>query len=99
MLKSYFPYEYLDNVDCLKEEVFPSYASYESTLKDGRNLLNIEFEDYENVLAQGKTIEECLDNLKIKQPPKTGPEKYRELQEIWIMQGFENISQNLAWYK
>ena len=51
--KAWFPYDYLRDLQWLKETQLPPYKSFYSTIK-GYNLLYEEFQTYQKLLCEGK---------------------------------------------
>ena len=80
--KSYFPYEYIDSYEKLKEtEMLPYDASY-STLKQ-ENVLDAEYQHYivhKLGLTRGTQL---TDPEQIACAPQSGRAKYRQLQQLW----------------
>ena len=83
--KSYFCYEYLDSFDKLKERQLLPYEAFYSSLK-GVNTLEAEYKQWEKNGG---------DSAK---RPKSGPEIYAELQQIWISRGMTTLKDFLVYY-
>ena len=83
--KSYFPYEWFDDVEKLKYNQLPPYDAFYSKLKNC-NVLNAEHEEWISGGSKGTE-------------PSTGENKYMELLKIWEEKGmtlFEHFLQHYA---
>ena len=82
--KSFFPYEWFDDVTKLEDEALPPYEAFESKLKNA-NVLEIEFTNWVKDGRRGPQ-------------PKNGVEKYRELLDIWQERQMRSFSDFLEYY-
>ena len=82
--KSYFPYEWFDDVSKLKVRSFPAYECFYSRLKNA-NVLEIEYTEWEDSGGHGVA-------------PKTGHEKYEELLHVWHDNGMKEFWEFLEYY-
>ena len=82
--KSYFPYEWFNDVEKLYEEKLPPYEAFFSKLKNA-NVLEMEHSEWS---SEGR----------IGTKPKTGEEKYDELIEIWHQKGMTSFQDFLIHY-
>ena len=82
--KSYFPYEWFDDVEKLKFNSLPPYETFFSKLKNA-NVLEIEHAEWE---IKGRIGHE----------PETGHSKYKELQKIWENKGMQTFEHFLHHY-
>ena len=60
----------------------PPYKTFYSTIK-GCNILEEEYSAFQKLLDQGKSKQEALHALRLPAKPKTGPENYQWLQQLW----------------
>ncbi len=101
MSEKLFSYDYLNDVQLLKETQLPPYDAYCSALKAGQNLLEVEYNSFQNLMATGKYNElEALKKLGLKAwaELKTGPHKYADLQELSTTEGVENLQPYVSYY-
>ena len=80
--KGFFPYDYFTHADQLDETSLPPYETFYSTIK-GCNVLEEEHTAFQKLIDQGKSEQEALQILCLTSKPKTGPENYQWLQELW----------------
>ena len=83
--KSYFPYEWFNDVSKLKYEHLPPYEAFYSKLKNG-NVLQLEYDEWMSTGAQGKN------------PPKNGVQKYQELLDVWSSHNMSRFEDFLQYY-
>ena len=83
--KSYFPYEWFDDVSKLNTEQLPPYEAFFSKLRNA-NVLQIEFDEW---LSNG--------DLSITKP-KNGIQKYADLLQIWSSNGMSKFEHFLEYY-
>ena len=95
--KGHFPYEWFDSVDKLQTTVLPPYAAFYSRLKE-QNTLEMEKSAYDKMLSDGCTEAQVLKKLHLDAPPKTGEEKYEDLQRLWTEEGMETFEHFLKFY-
>ena len=94
--KSYFPYEWFDNLDKLQHPSLPPYEEFYSALKQG-NTLNAEREIYER-LAFGNSPEKACRAMDLAEPPLTGQQNYAKLQDVWQTRDMTSFSDFLEYY-
>ena len=80
--KGYFCYNFMDSAAILNGENLPSYNSFFSSIK-GCNVLEAECNAYQKLLAQDKSQQQALQLLHLQEVPKTRPENYAWLQQLW----------------
>ena len=80
--KSYFPYEWFDDVSKLNYTALPPYESFYSSLKNG-NVLQLEYDEWEAA---------------VKNKPKNGQEKYQDLLNIWTSHTMSTFEDFLKYY-
>ena len=82
--KSYFPYEWFDDVDKLNDDRLPPYDAFFSKLKNA-NVLQMEYAEWE---TRGKKTS----------PPPDGRQKYDALCRIWTDEGMRRFEDFLVYY-
>ena len=84
--KFYFPYEFLTSYEVLDQTFLPPYPSdaWYSSLRS-RDLLNFEYEEWENKGRRGN-------------PPNTGQENYDMIKRTWEERGWRSIKDYLVYY-
>ncbi len=95
--KSYFCYEFFDDPSKLDLTELPEYKHFYSNLKEC-NVLEDEYNQYTKLRQQLKSEEKALKAMKLTSPPKTGPEKYAELQQIWQDKNMKSFKDYLEFY-
>jgi hypothetical protein len=75
----------------------PPYDAFYSQLKS-HNTLEAERDEFERMLEQGHGIQQVLKKMHIQTPPKTGPQKYEDLWEIWNSHGMTRFQDWLEFY-
>ena len=80
--KGFFPYDYFVSVDQLDETTLLPYDTFYSTIK-GCNVLEEDYAIFKKLIIQGKSEKEALQILRLTFRPKTGPENYQWLQQLW----------------
>ena len=90
--KSWLPYESLKDATQL-----PPYEAFYSTNKHG-NVLNEEFAAYEKLISIGKSSDDALKVLKLRELPRSDPRNYQWLQQQWYPQGWSTLADYLCWY-
>ncbi len=95
--KSYFCYEFFDHPSKLDLKELPAYEEFFSSLKDC-NVLEDEYNQFTKLCEQLKSEEKALKAMKLVKPPKTGPEKYEELQKIWKEKDMKSFKDYLEYY-
>ena len=81
--KGYFLYEWMDSLEKLEHPSLPPYTTFYSNMKKG-NVLELEYQ------AWSKHQKGAA--------PKTGPELYLELQEIWKREKMSTFQDYLVYY-
>ena len=76
--KSFFPYEWFDHPDKMRNRELTPYDAFYSKLRSC-NPLETEYTDYVNLLKSGLTTEQAVIKLKLSKPPPTGIENYHYL--------------------
>ncbi len=95
--KFYFPYEFMDSPDKLECTELPPYEAFYSSLKQC-NVLAEEHNEYTRLMNIHKNTDKVLQIMKISEPPKTGPEKYVEVQHIWEVNNMKTFKDYLRYY-
>ena len=95
--KGFFPYDYFIHAEQLDETTLPPYETFYSTIK-GCNVLEEEYAAFQKLLDQGKSKQEVLHALSLPAKPKTGPENYQWLQQLWSENQWSTFADFLKWY-
>ena len=95
--KGFFPYDYFTHADQLDETTLPPYETFYSTIK-GCNVLEEEHTAFQKLIDQGKSEQEALQILRLTSKPKTGPENYQWLQDLWTENQWSTFADFLQWY-
>ena len=95
--KGFFPYDYFTHADQLDETTLPPYETFYSTIK-GCYVLEEEHTAFQKLIDQGKSEQEALQILRLTSKPKTGPENYQWLQELWTENQWSTFADFLQWY-
>ena len=95
--KGFFPYDYFTHAHQLDETTLPPYETFYSTIK-GCNVLEEEQAAFQKLIDQGKSEQEALQILRLTSKPKTGPENYQWLQELWTENQWSTFADFLQWY-
>ncbi len=96
--KFYFPYEFFDSPEKLDYTELPKYDDFYSSLKQC-NVLEEEFLQYSNLMKKHKNDrKKVLKMMKLSDPPKTGCEKYIEVQNIWKDNKMSTFKDYLHYY-
>ena len=95
--KGFFPYDYFISADQLDEMTLPPYDTFYSTLKNC-NVLEEEHAAFQKLVNQGKSKQEALQILCLTSKPKTGPENYQRLQQLWTENSWSTFADFLEWY-
>ena len=77
-----FPYDYFISAEQLDETSLPPYEIFYSAIK-GYNVLEEDYATFQKLIDQGKSEQEALQTLRLAAKPKTGPENYQWLQQLW----------------
>ena len=65
----------------------------------GCNILEEEHTAFQKLIDQEKSEQEALQILRLTSKPKTGPENYQWLQELWTENQWSTFADFLQWYK
>ena len=95
--KGSFPYDYFTHADQLDETTLPPYETFYSTIK-GCNVLEEEHTAFQKLIDQRKSEQEALQILRLTSKPKTGPENYHWLQDLWTENQWSTFAHFLKWY-
>ena len=95
--KGFFPYDDFTHADQLDEATLPPYETLSSTIKDC-NVLEEEYVSFQKLVDPGKSEQEALQNLRLPAKPKTGPENYQWLQQLWTENQWSTFANFLRWY-
>ena len=95
--KGFFPYDYFTSAEQLDETTLPPYDTFYSSIK-GCNVLEEEYISFQKLIDQGKSIQEALQILRLTSKPKTGPENYQWLQQLWDENQWSTFADYLKWY-
>ena len=95
--KGFFPYDYFTHADQLDETTLPPYETFYSAIK-GCKVLEEEHTAFQKLIDQGKSEQEALQILRLTSKPKSGPENYQWLQELWTENQWSTFADFLKWY-
>ena len=95
--KGFFPYDYFTSAEQLDETSLPPYGTFYSTIKNC-NVLEEEQAAFQKLVNQGKSEQEALQILRLTFKPKTGPENYQLLQQLWVENQWSTFPDYLKWY-
>ena len=95
--KDFFPYDYFIHADQLDETTIPTYETFYSTIKNC-NVLEEEHAAFQKLVDQGKSEQEALQILRLTSKPKTGPENYQWVQQLWTENQWSTFADFLKWY-
>ena len=95
--KGFFPYDYFTHADQLDETTLPPYETFYSTIKNC-NILEEEYASFQKLFDQGKSEQEALQSLRLPAKPKTGPENYQWLQQLWFENQWSTFDDFLKWF-
>ena len=95
--KGFFPYDYFTSADQLDESTLPPYETFYSTIKNC-NVSEEEYVSFQKLIDQGKSEQEALQILRLTSKPKTGPENYQWLQQLWDENQWSTFADFLKWY-
>ena len=93
----FFPYDYFTHADQLGETTLPPYDTFYSTIK-GCNALEEDYATFQKRVDQGKSQQEALHVLHLQEVPKTGPENYQWLNDLWNENQWTTFADYLKWY-
>ena len=80
--KGFFPHDYFTSADQLDETTPPPYETFYSTIKSCK-VLEEEHISFQKLVDKGTSEQEVLQILRLTSKPKTGPESYQWLQQLW----------------
>ncbi len=80
--KLFFPYSALRNREDLLQDKLPIYGKFYSNLSQS-NVLEEEYDKYDQLLKLGLSKEDVLKKLKLKKRPNSGSKNYAMLLKIW----------------
>ena len=83
--KGFFPYEWFECPQKMKNGEFPPYDAFFSKLRNV-NPLEKDWSDYQKLLSSGLKTEEALSKMKLSKPLLSGEENYQYLLDIWSHQ-------------
>ena len=95
--KGFFPYDYFTHADQLDETTLPPYETFYSIIKSC-NILEEEYVAFQKLLDQEKSEQETLRSLRLPAKPKTGPENYHWLKQLWTENQWSTFADFLKWY-
>ena len=64
----------------------------------GCNVLDEEHTAFQKLIDQGKSEKEAIQILRLTSKPKTGPENYQWLQQLWTENQWSTFADLLQWY-
>ena len=73
------------------------YETFYSTIK-GCNVLEEDYATFQKLINQGKSEQEALQISRLQEIPKTGPENYQWLQQLWVENQWSTFADYLKWY-
>ena len=94
--KGFFPYEWLNDVAKLDQTHLPPPDAFFSKFKNC-NVLDVDYQQYTELLEQGKSIRDALKMMRLIEKPKTREENYEELKRIWVDEGMITFRDFLKW--
>ena len=95
--KGFLAYNYFTHADQLDETTLPPYETFYSTIKNC-NVLEEDYATFQKLINQGKSEQEALQALRLLTKPKTGPENYQWLQQLWDENQWSTFADYLKWY-
>ena len=97
--KSYFPYEYLNSYDKLRETEMPPYNAFVSELRQ-ENQLDSEYQTYlvQKLGVARDTKKDSLTSEQLARAPETGQEKYQKLVDLWREKQWQTTGDYLKYY-
>ena len=96
-ISGFFLYDYFVSADQLDETTLQPYETFHSTIKNC-NVLEEEYISFQKLVNQGKSEQEALQILRLTSKPKTGPENYQWLQQLWTENQWSTFADFLKWY-
>ena len=95
--KGFFPYDYFRSAEQLDETSLPPYETFYSTIKGYNNVLEEDYAAFQKLLDQRKSEQEAFQVLRLQGVPKTGPENYQWLNDLWNENGWSTFADYLQW--
>jgi len=95
--KSYFPYEYITNIEKLNEKNLPPYEAFFSSLTNS-NVLEEEYNRFSVEIGKGQSIPDVLKTRGRVTIPHTGKENYENLKNMWITHNMKTLKDFLRYY-
>ena len=95
--KGFFPYEWFDCPQKMKNSELPPYDAFFSKLRNV-NPLEKDYSDYQKLLSCGLETEEALSKLKLSKPPPSTGEIYQSLPDLWNHENMCSFKDFLRWY-
>ena len=95
--KGFFPYEWFDCPQKMKNSELPPYNAFFSKLRN-LNPLEKDYSDYQNLLSSGLKTEEALSKMKLSKSPPSGEENYQYLLDIWSHENMCTFKDFSRWY-
>ena len=96
--KGFFPYEWFECPEKLKNKELPRYDSFFSILRNN-NPLERDYYDFRNLVNSAVTTEQAVAKLRMDGIPPTGAENYSYVQNVWVSEGTKSFKDFLMWYK
>ena len=93
----FFPSDHFTSAEKLDETRLPPYDTFYSTIK-GCNVLEEGHTAFQKLIDQGKSEQEALQILRLTSKPKTGPENYQWLNDLWNENQWSTFADHLKWY-
>ena len=95
--KGFFPYEWFACPGKINKKQLPPYDSFFTVLRNS-NPLEIDYNDFQNLVNSGLTTEQAVVKLRMDRKPPTGAESYSYLQSVWENINMQYFSDFLKWY-
>ena len=95
--KGFFPYDYFTSTEQLDETTLPTYDTFYSTIKVC-NVLEEEHSAFQKLVDQETSEQEALQTFRLPTKPKTGPENYQWIQQLWVEHQWSMFADYLKWY-
>jgi len=90
-LKAAFPYESITSSTDLLRRLPCSYSEFSNNLSGGKNSLDIDYEQYQQLIADGLTQKQALGRLHLTSVPESGPVIYDRLLKEWELAGHRTM--------
>ena len=95
--KGFFSDDYFTSADQLDKTSLPTYETFYSSIK-GCNVHEEDYITFQKLVDQGNSEQEALQILRLQEVPKTGPENYQWLQQLWTENQWSTFADFLKWY-